>query len=65
MPKLKTNSSAKKRFKSNAKGAIKHRRANRSHILTKKATKRLRQLRHDRLLASADVAMARRMLRGS
>ena len=44
MPKMKTNSSAKKRFKV-TKGGIKRRRANRNHILTKKGPKRKRHLR--------------------
>ncbi len=45
MPKQKTNRGAAKRFKRTGNGQIKRRRANRSHILTKKATKRKRQLR--------------------
>ena len=45
MPKQKTNRGAAKRFKRTGTGALKRRRANRNHILTKKATKRKRQLR--------------------
>ena len=45
MPKMKTNRGAAKRFKRTGNGTIKLRRANRNHILTKKATKRKRQLR--------------------
>ena len=45
MLKQKTNRGAAKRFKRTGTGAIKRRRANRNHILTKKATKRKRQLR--------------------
>ncbi len=45
MPKLKTNRGAAKRFKRTGNGALKRRRANRNHILTKKAPKRKRQLR--------------------
>ena len=44
MPKLKTSSGAAKRFKKTAKG-YKHRQSFRNHILTKKPTKRKRQLR--------------------
>jgi large subunit ribosomal protein L35 len=44
MPKLKTDRGAAKRFRRTAKG-YKHRQANRNHILTKKASKRKRQLR--------------------
>lgn len=45
MPKLKTNRGAAKRFTKSASGKIKHRQSHRSHILTKKSTKRKRQLR--------------------
>jgi len=45
MPKLKTNRGAAKRFRRTGTGKLKHRRAYRNHILTKKATKRKRQLR--------------------
>ena len=60
MPKLKTNRGAAKRFRRTA-GGFKHRRANRNHILTKKAPKRKRQLRGLRQVASADVAGLKRM----
>lgn len=45
MPKMKTNRGAAKRFSRTASGKIKHRQSHRSHILTKKSTKRKRQLR--------------------
>ena len=45
MPKLKSNRGAAKRFQRKGNGQLKRRRANRNHILTKKATKRKRQLR--------------------
>ncbi len=45
MPKMKSNRGAAKRFKRKGNGQLKRRRANRNHILTKKATKRKRQLR--------------------
>ncbi|MGH8244899.1 MAG: 50S ribosomal protein L35 [Gammaproteobacteria bacterium] len=53
MPKLKSNRGAAKRFTKNASGKFKHRQSHRSHILTKKSTKRKRHLRpmvavHDR-----------------
>ena len=44
MPKVKTNSGAKKRFKLTAKGKIKRKHAFKSHILTKKETKQKRNL---------------------
>jgi large subunit ribosomal protein L35 len=45
MPKVKTNRSAAKRFKTTASGKIKRGKAKHSHILTKKTTKRKRNLR--------------------
>ncbi len=45
MPKMKTNRGAAKRFSKTASGKFKHRQSHRSHILTKKSTKRKRQLR--------------------
>ena len=45
MPKVKTNSSAKKRFKVTGTGEITYQKAFKRHILTKKSTKRKRALR--------------------
>ena len=45
MPKLKTHSGAKKRFKITGSGKVKRAHAYKSHILTKKDTKRTRRLR--------------------
>lgn len=50
MPKMKTNSGAKKRYKITGSGAIKRQKANRSHILTSKNRKRKRNLRQDTLV---------------
>ncbi len=61
MPKLKSNRGAAKRFRRTASG-FKHRQANRNHILTKKASKRKRQLRGLEAVAHADVARVRQML---
>lgn len=47
MPKMKSNSGAKKRFKKTGSGKIKRKKAYRSHILTKKSSKTKRQLRKD------------------
>lgn len=44
MPKMKTNSGAKKRFTLTGTGKIKRKHAYKSHILTKKSTKRKRRL---------------------
>lgn len=61
MPKIKSNSGAAKRFKKTANG-FKHKQSFRSHILTKKSTKRKRQLRGTQLVNDADVALVKRML---
>ena len=45
MPKIKTHSGAKKRFKLTASGKVKRRHAYKNHILNKKTTKRKRNLR--------------------
>lgn len=45
MPKMKNNRGAAKRFSKSASGKFKHRQSFRNHILTKKSTKRKRQLR--------------------
>ena len=54
MPKYKGKSGAKKRFKLTGSGKIKRAKAYRSHILTKKSTKRKRALRQSTLVAAAD-----------
>ena len=62
MPKIKSNSSATKRFKRTASGGFKRKQSNKNHILTKKSTKRKRHLRSGEQVAEADVAMVRRMM---
>lgn len=62
MPKMKSNSSATKRFKRTGKGGFKRGQSHRSHILTKKTTKRKRQLRSTQQVDGADVRMVRRMM---
>ena len=64
MPKMKTRLSASKRFKRTASGKIKRNRANASHILTKKSTKRKRRLRKGTILVAAEVKRVKRMLGG-
>ena len=54
MPKLKTNSSAKKRFKLTGTGKIKRKHAFKNHILTKKETKQKRNLGHMAVVDKAD-----------
>ncbi len=52
---MKTKASAKKRFKFTGSGKIKRKHAFKSHILTKKATKRKRNLTKSGLVNKADV----------
>ncbi len=54
MPKMKTNSSAKKRFTITGSGKIKRKHAFKSHILTKKTKKQKRNLTYSGLVNSAD-----------
>ncbi|WP_028302804.1 50S ribosomal protein L35 [Oceanospirillum maris] len=61
MPKIKSNSGAAKRFRKTGNG-IKHKQSFRSHILTKKSTKRKRHLRPMKQLHAADQALVKRML---
>lgn len=62
MPKVKTNSSAKKRFKVTGTGKIARKNAFKSHILTKKSTKRKRNLTKTSLVSDADMGNVKRML---
>ena len=62
MPKIKSNSGAAKRFKITASGKIKRGQSHRSHILTKKSSKRKRQLRSPLKVIGADQASVKRML---
>ncbi len=62
MPKLKTHRGAAKRFKKTASGRFKLKQSHRSHILTKKSTKRKRQLRSPALINPADKASLVQML---
>ncbi|MCB9189393.1 MAG: 50S ribosomal protein L35 [Flavobacteriales bacterium] len=62
MPKMKTVSSAKKRFKFTGSGKIKRKHAFKSHILTKKSTKRKRNLTKTGLISKEDVASVKKQL---
>lgn len=62
MPKMKTKSSAKKRFKLTGTGKIKRKHAFKSHILTKKETKQKRNLTQSGLVDKADEASIKRQL---
>lgn len=55
MPKMKTHSGSKKRFRVTASGKIMRGKACKSHILTKKSAKRKRNFRHETSLAKGDA----------
>ena len=63
MPKMKTKSSAKKRFKLTGTGKIKRKHAFKSHILTKKSKKRKLALTHDTLVHKSDEDNVKTILR--
>lgn len=63
MPKVKTNSSAKKRFKVTATGKIMHQKSFRRHILTKKSKKRKRAMRLDGEVHPSNMNFVKRLLR--
>jgi large subunit ribosomal protein L35 len=65
MPKAKTKSGAKKRFKLTGSGKIKRKSAFKRHILTKKATKRKRHLGNDSLVHPSDVKSIKAQLLAS
>ena len=62
MPKMKTHRGAAKRFRSTASGRFKRGKAYKSHILTKKTTKRKRKLDTPGLISPADQYAVERML---
>jgi large subunit ribosomal protein L35 len=62
MPKVKTNSSAKKRFKVTGTGKISYQKSFKRHILTKKSKKRKRSLRIDGTVSPANTHFVKRLL---
>lgn len=62
MPKIKSHSGAKKRFKMSANGKPKMAHANKSHILTKKNTKRKRNLRQQQVADKTNQAAIKKMV---
>ena len=62
MPKIKTNSGAKKRFALTGSGKIKRKHAFKSHILTKKTKKQKRNLTYSGLISKADEANVKLLL---
>lgn len=63
MPKVKTNSGAKKRFRFTGTGKIKRHHAYHSHILTKKTKKQKRNLVHQTLVDQSNIKQVRDLLR--
>jgi len=63
MSKMKTKSSAKKRFKITGSGKIKRKHAFKNHILTKKSKKRKLKLTHDGLVSDSDLNNIKKQLR--
>ena len=62
MPKMKSKSAAKKRFTLTGTGKLKRKHAYHSHILTKKSTKRKRNLSYSTIVDKADAKAVRDML---
>ena len=62
MPKLKTKRAAAKRFKKTATGELKRSKAYKSHILTKKTTKRKRNLRKSTLTDATNAKTMKKIL---
>jgi large subunit ribosomal protein L35 len=62
MPKIKTNSGAKKRFDLTGTGKVKRKHAYKSHILTKKTTKQKRNLTYSALVSVSDEKRIKALL---
>ena len=62
MPKQKTHSAAKKRFKVTGTGKLLRRRAMKSHLLEKKSAKRKRRFRRDQPVSGSDVREIKKLL---
>jgi large subunit ribosomal protein L35 len=62
MPKMKTNSGAKKRFELTGTGKVKRKHAFKSHILTKKTTKQKRNLTYSSVVSPADESRMKSLL---
>ena len=62
MPKMKTHSGAKKRFKITAKGHVKHKQSNVSHILSHESRNHKRHLRGGDILEPQDARHIKRLL---
>ena len=62
MPKMKTHSGAKKRFRVTGTGKLMHRRTNRNHLLEHKPSTRTRRLANEEVLSPADAKKAKKLL---
>lgn len=62
MPKIKTNSGVKKRFRVTRTGKVMKNNANANHILTKKNSDRKMRLRHKSTVSAADAKKIKRLL---
>ncbi|MBE5816956.1 MAG: 50S ribosomal protein L35 [Clostridiales bacterium] len=62
MPKIKTHTGAKKRLDITKSGRLKRAKAYKSHILTKKSTKRKRSLRQGTYVAESDASVSRKLI---
>lgn len=62
MPKMKSHKGAQKRIKRTASGKLTHQKRNKRHILTKKSSKRKRQLRRRGVLAPGDAKKINQLL---
>ncbi len=62
MPKMKTHSGAKKRFRKTGSGKLMRRQQNSNHILEKKSPKSKRQRRNDEVVSAADAPKVRKQL---
>ena len=62
MPKMKSHSAAKKRFKATANGHFKHMQAHKSHLLTHESSKRKRKLRGNKMVHKANEKQIRELL---
>lgn len=62
MPKMKTHSGAKKRFKVTGSGKLMHRKAGKMHLNEHKSSRRTRRLDGDAVLSKGDARKAKRLL---
>lgn len=62
MPKLKTNRAAAKRFKKTGNGKLKRNKAYKRHILTKKTTKKKRELRKAAMMDKTNEKVMKKIL---